>query len=458
MAPSSQTTPVPRANRFLAMPRRKQLLWFVVFTVILIIGLEVLVWAFSYTVNITTGKALVPPSMNRRFHPLLRGTGITNPYDYPQVTTFDPYTIYWSLPNLPGKPSVPFATDRHGLQLDRGKDPGRDLNKKGDTYRIFVLGGSTVLGREDQGITPATFAAFLEDGLSASANRKFEVITSGVSGFHSAQELAAFIYKLIYLQPDMIITFDGVNDAIHSSMLREYSINGHFRATQFAAIVDPSVYNEDSSPPSRWESLKYRSADFFGRFYMVRLGFKPFEEMGFNWPEPWERISYEEEKIFNYLSPTFRPQGVDAYVQNLKTMSAAARERRISIMHILQPTLAIELANREDTARPEDIAIMKLGGRPGDRERVNPEIFIDAWGQFFSRAQEAFAQQQSTFAGVADVWLDYSRFFKDIQDLSTVYYDRVHYNDDYIEVLTKAVAVDVLETCRRIGCSPKAAP
>jgi len=93
---------------------------------------------------------------------------------------------------------------------------GTEISKQKpeDTFRIFVLGGSTTFGAgstSDQTSIPG----YLQTKLT-SANLPFEieVINAGVSGAHSYGESRLIKERLLQFEPDLFIVYDGWNDAV----------------------------------------------------------------------------------------------------------------------------------------------------------------------------------------------------------------------------------------------------
>jgi|GEM_PF-2562235 len=81
--------------------------------------------------------------------------------------------------------------------------------KPADEVRIFFVGGSTVIGgRPIENTIPAVVEAQLQaNGLPHARAYNF-----GVLSFVSGQELALLVHRLIDLQPDLVIAYDGGND------------------------------------------------------------------------------------------------------------------------------------------------------------------------------------------------------------------------------------------------------
>jgi|APSaa5957512493_1039668.scaffolds.fasta_scaffold40266_1 lysophospholipase L1-like esterase len=83
--------------------------------------------------------------------------------------------------------------------------------KSEGTYRIFLVGGSTLFGwgsTSDQN----TISGFLQKMFNA-VDKKVEIINAGVPGANSIREIHYIKNFLLEFNPDMIIIYDGVNDA-----------------------------------------------------------------------------------------------------------------------------------------------------------------------------------------------------------------------------------------------------
>jgi hypothetical protein len=109
-----------------------------------------------------------------------------------------------------------YITDNNGFSID-SEDPPVTLQKSGDTYRIMVLGGSTVMGqgvpRASQNIVGTLRKAAQERGLAGPMGQRIEFINAGVDGYNSAQEYLYFVSDLLRFMPDLVIVYDGWNDS-----------------------------------------------------------------------------------------------------------------------------------------------------------------------------------------------------------------------------------------------------
>jgi len=84
--------------------------------------------------------------------------------------------------------------------------------KPSDTYRIFMVGGSTMVGSggsSDETSIPGILQKMFD---SDSSVQKIEVINAGIAGENSDSELLLIQEKLRVLSPDLVIVYDGWND------------------------------------------------------------------------------------------------------------------------------------------------------------------------------------------------------------------------------------------------------
>lgn len=96
----------------------------------------------------------------------------------------------------------------------RGKEVS--LIKPENTYRIFNIGGSTMLGTGSTSDV-TTVSGFLQSKYDESGlDRYVEVINAGVSGAWSQTETNYIKTKLLDFDPDLFIVYDGWNDSVES--------------------------------------------------------------------------------------------------------------------------------------------------------------------------------------------------------------------------------------------------
>jgi hypothetical protein len=109
------------------------------------------------------------------------------------------------LPHMGDDTGRAVTLNSEGFRIEREiADP-----KPADELRIFVLGGSTVAGGHP---LSATIPGVIEAHLQAHGLPQARVYNFGVVSFISGQELALLVHRLIDLQPDVVVAYDGGND------------------------------------------------------------------------------------------------------------------------------------------------------------------------------------------------------------------------------------------------------
>jgi len=92
------------------------------------------------------------------------------------------------------------------------RGPEFSITKESDTFRIIMLGGSTMFGT---GATSdmTTIPGYLQSSFNENQlDYKIEIINAGIQGADSNTELKLIENKLLQFSPDMIIIYDGWND------------------------------------------------------------------------------------------------------------------------------------------------------------------------------------------------------------------------------------------------------
>jgi len=101
----------------------------------------------------------------------------------------------------------------------RGPDFSPD--KSSGTYRVFVVGGSTVFGSGSSS-DETTISGFLQDRFTKNLpDKNIEIINAGVTGGNSKSNYEAIVNKISQFEPDMVIIYEGWNDlrALYSTTL-----------------------------------------------------------------------------------------------------------------------------------------------------------------------------------------------------------------------------------------------
>jgi lysophospholipase L1-like esterase len=120
-----------------------------------------------------------------------------------------PFLGYALKPSWTSAPTDPQRVAHNRLGF-RGKET--TWEKPAGTFRIVTLGGSSVYGSQDssdESVWSARLERLLEE---ARPGRKIEVINGGCLGYNSFEMLGQFEFRLINFRPDLVLTYEAIND------------------------------------------------------------------------------------------------------------------------------------------------------------------------------------------------------------------------------------------------------
>jgi len=239
-----------------------------------------------------------------------------NPYLY-QVLTPGSYT-------RPGGARIEVnSLGFRGPEFFPKKPPG--------VYRIFVLGGSTSFGypesiRSTADTYPFRLQAELRSRLGSAA---VEVINAGVIGYTLRTSLVNFATRLTWYEPDLIIVYHAVNDAI---AIREEDDLFHA-----VGRGDPG--------PSLWERIRD------GSYVLLELNFRLFKRFA--------------HPVARGITPSDdpRPATLAAYERHLKTLVDMARAMGVGVVIGNESVAIPEACDEGRVTAPADQALRPIEGR-----------------------------------------------------------------------------------------------
>lgn len=201
-----------------------------------------------------------------------------------------PYVSYDMKPGYTAPGVTINSLGFRGTEFSAAKSPG--------TYRIVALGGSTTYGT--QLTDEETYPALLERELRRQLNSdRIEVINAGLVSATSAESVTRFLFRVIGLQPDLVIFYEGYND---------------LPPRMFDGYAD-DYYHFRKSPQNRWS--------FWSRFLIYRLA-----AAGFSATLHYPNVTLLSETWkFENLPPT-----ESARTANFDRTSPAAYERNVSFI------------------------------------------------------------------------------------------------------------------------------
>jgi len=156
-----------------------------------------------------------------------------------------PYTAYDMKPGygIPGEVTINSYGFR-GKEFSETKAPG--------TYRIVALGGSTTygIGLEEDGTYPYFLEEILQERLGTD---KIEVINAGLVSATTAESLSRFLLKVVPLDPDMVIFYEGYND------------------------LPPRMFKDYTGDYYHFRKIPYYKPPFLSRFLLYRIAVSGFK-------------------------------------------------------------------------------------------------------------------------------------------------------------------------------------
>jgi len=159
-----------------------------------------------------------------------------------QPEIFEPPIIFLK----PNQHSQTINMNSHGF-----RGPEISQEKPENTYRIFVLGGSTGFGSGSTS-DETSIPGFLQKKFNEiNLDKRVEVINAGISSFESFAETYYVKTKLIHFDPDLLIVYDGANDAW---------VNG-FEVDSDGNIIEPKKI--DDAPEEEERIFKFGNYPFY---------------------------------------------------------------------------------------------------------------------------------------------------------------------------------------------------
>ena len=207
------------------------------------------------------------------------------------------------------------------------------MKKPKDVYRIFVLGGSTVLNREV--VYKKNSVYLLEQKLKKQyPEKKIEVINAGKDYYTSEHSVIQYMFYIKEFSPDMIIMWHGIND-LYESCSVDGVTHGQYKSdySHFFGAVSNIVNNYFRPQPII--QIKLLTFDFFVKF------------LHDNFYSDLTNIYKEYQKVtsaknyrsgINTISDYYFPS-VEAYKRNLLYLISILKEENVELVLGDQPSL-----------------------------------------------------------------------------------------------------------------------
>jgi len=239
---------------------------------------------------------------------------------------------------------------------------GPEIDSSKTRPRVLVVGGSAAFGTRG-GSSASTLPKSLGRSLP-----EFEVLNGAVIGYLSSQEVALVSSKLIELEPDWIVAFDGWNDVYDRYWWENFGsfdsshrgVSVTFNAIENRLANYRRVQMEPSYALSEWWLSLVRGSTILRAFHTGLAGPPDIPT-----PVPPDGPMLD--------------QAIEDYVANMKRLDELARARDSRLLVVVQPALGQLLSSTELERR----RTMALDFAGGDGYWLN---FPSSYRQFRERA------------------------------------------------------------------------
>ena len=348
---------------------------------------------------------------------------------------FDPYKNILPSPNYVDTRGI-----RHNSKGFR-RSTEVALAKPSDTYRIFLMGGSTAYGTG--GLWPhidnrypvlknnETIDAYLEQALgSALPGRKVEVINAAITSTWTHHNLIYLNQTILKYQPDMVLFLDGFNDYYHYDGGHDQFGSYSYNLPSQVILGEPTLY-----------SLAYANGWWlFRKSALVHMLARGASNLSLLLSKHAERRPIDVE------------QAVAAHQRNFSANALKMEERcglilqneKVIPVFILQPMLIFERDRRLT-----------------DVERrlfeFNVNSYLPNYEAFITRAvQHVRTRNAGMAARVGGVFIDLTGIFKNVD--GQIYTDYAHLTPEGNRLAALFIAERILPLIRKRAAQPSTPP
>ena len=269
--------------------------------------------------------------------------------------------------------------------------------KPKNEIRIFMVGGSTIFGwpHDEERTIPHKIEELIRLRSSrslASQNKTVRVINAGVPWYASWHEASLMFFRILPLEPDWIIVFDGLND-VAQSLLPTWA------PMRLGGFVDPAA---QIAAELRYAPSEKRS--FFIEILKTSPTFAYF---------------YAKQKAKAQVNTgTYHPEVWDQYIETMEKLSLVTKARGIRFSHFLQPVIVLNktlvysevVMNASNLRLPEFASLFK-------------KVYLEG-------EKKLHENKNLNFKSLRTIFEDYP---------DRIYVDGLHYNETGNDMLASAI-------------------
>lgn len=283
-------------------------------------------------------------------------------------------------------PILGYAHNPAATTADYKSQPGFTIYGDGEgvsrTLVIVTLGGSTTDGN-----VPNIWAQALQE-MMAAEGINVEVYNGGVAGFSSSQELFKMVRDVVPLKPDLIISYNGVNDlGLDDAVFKHPMVNNYQESIMAYLVREPPAV----VLPNTIKAIKHL---------------------------PWFAGNKRIKPVVNYGTIVNIPPEKTWY-RNVRMMHAVAAEFNIPYLCFLQPALGVGVYGNLSAEEQKMLT---------NSQGYQAEGYMTLLKDFYRDAQIDCKK------------IDYCENFVDVFAGQTgIYTDKMHVNDQGNRMVARAV-------------------
>lgn len=275
----------------------------------------------------------------------------------------------------------------------RGRGPSYAEGRK----LAFFLGGSSAFGwySSSNGTTITGYLNAMQD--------EYHFVNAGVPSWNTTQELFRTVHQVLKFNPDLIITYDGANDA---AILNSYATWG---------------FAYPAGTPETFETLHLMVDDLRSG---GRSGFHLHERLFPKIVRGIRKIGWKSRVSIDYAGEEVIERGVAAYVHNLQVIHDVMAGRGKRFIGVFQPIRSMhENIPQEHVNRRRLPTYQKFHELAMNRYR--PEFEFHDYSNFFDQHFEKIPSIDT------DIGMEVTK--------STVFVDEVHLHDAGYRLVAQAI-------------------
>jgi len=265
--------------------------------------------------------------------------------------SFHRYLGYYPTPNYRKGPNKHNSLGFRGEEISALKPDGE--------FRIVCLGGSTTYTAMIKDYQ-LTYPYLLEKELNTRNYKNVRVVNAGASAYSSWESLINFQFRVLDLDPDMIIVYHGIND-IHARLVWPPEAykgdNSGSKSVTFSRIFMPSI-------------LEYST---LFRFFMIRAG----------WVTPHYTLSrtFDQRHYTSFSGMFDRQKRKGAYPSGIFKRTSAFKMLKINRPRYFERNIEniIEIAKQKKVIAV--LATFAYSGLFKDEPRVSSPEYVFAYGE-----------------------------------------------------------------------------